>query len=543
MNEIFSRIKVSGRQVATVVAFVVVASVAQMAIPSMLGAMIDKGVGEGRAGLVAGIAVAMVVLSVVACAVNIAAARLAASVTTKFSADLRAELFHKVQTFSAAEIDKFGTASLITRNTTDVTTIQTFATQLLGLGLMAPLMAAVGLALSVAFAGRIAVVIAVAVPVLIVVVTFLIVRASSFSIKLRRKIDDINRLFLETLEGVRVIRAFNRQAHETARFGATNDETARISRSAVAISGLMMPTVVMLFGATSVGAMLVGTALVSNGAMDVGALVAATQYITMILLSIIMIAGVVSLFPDAYACMKRIGEVLGTEPSIKDGTVANVEMLPVSNPSVANGESGIGTGNSGNTGNTPRLRGTVEFRNVTFAYPGADEPVVKGVSFTSRPGETTAIIGRTGSGKSSIVKLIPRLYDTLFGEVLVDGVDVRDYRLADLRAIVGYVPQKNVLFSGDIADNLNFGNEDGAEVDFVLGAGGAVQPVEVKAGAAGRLRSLHQLLKDHPSARDGAVLSSASFGSLPEQRLRFVPIYFAGSFARTACEPSQAAQP
>ena len=135
MNEIFSRIKVSGRQVATVVAFVVVASVAQMAIPSMLGAMIDKGVGEGRAGLVAGIAVAMVVLSVVACAVNIAAARLAASVTTKFSADLRAELFHKVQTFSAAEIDKFGTASLITRNTTDVTTIQTFATQLLGLGL------------------------------------------------------------------------------------------------------------------------------------------------------------------------------------------------------------------------------------------------------------------------------------------------------------------------------------------------------------------------------------------------------------------------
>lgn len=313
--------------------------------------------------------------------------------------------------------------------------------------------------------------------------------------------------------------------------------------SRIKVSGRQVATVVAFVVVASVGAMLVGTALVSNGAMDVGALVAATQYITMILLSIIMIAGVVSLFPDAYACMKRIGEVLGTEPSIKDGTVANVEMLPVSNPSVANGESGIGTGNSGNTGNTPRLRGTVEFRNVTFAYPGADEPVVKGVSFTSRPGETTAIIGRTGSGKSSIVKLIPRLYDTLFGEVLVDGVDVRDYRLADLRAIVGYVPQKNVLFSGDIADNLNFGNEDGAEVDFVLGAGGAVQPVEVKAGAAGRLRSLHQLLKDHPSARDGAVLSSAPLGSLPEQRLRFVPIYFAGSFARTACEPNQAAQP
>jgi ATP-binding cassette subfamily B protein len=439
MNEIFSRIKISGRQVATVVAFTVTAAVAQMAIPSMLGAMIDKGVGDGRAGLVTGIAIAMVALSVAACAVNIAAARLAASVTTKFSADLRGELFHKVQTFSAAEIDRFGTASLITRNTTDVTTIQTFATQLLGLGLMAPLMAAVGLALSVAFAGRIAVVIAVAVPVLVVVVTFLIVRASSFSIKLRRKIDDINRLFLETLEGVRVIRAFNRQRHEIARFGATNDETARISRSAVAVSGLMMPTVIMLFGATSVGAMFVGTALVANGAMDVGALVAATQYITMILLSITMMANVVSLFPDAYACMKRISEVLGTEPSIRD---------PDGEP-------------------PPRTcRGTVEFRNVTFAYPGADEPVVKGVSFASGPGETTAIIGRTGSGKSSIVKLVPRLYDTLFGEVLVDGVDVRDWKLAELRALVGYVPQKNVLFSGDIADNLNFGREDGAETDW-----------------------------------------------------------------------------
>ena len=439
MNEIFSRIKISGRQVATVVAFVVIASVAQMAIPSLLAAMIDKGVGEGRAGLVIGIAIAMVVLSVVACAVNMSAARLAASITTKFSADLRGELFHKVQTFSAAEIDKFGTASLITRNTTDVTTIQNFATQLLGLGLMAPMMAVVGLVLSVAFSGKIAVVIAVAVPVLIVVVTGLIIGASRFSIKLRRKIDDINRLFLETLEGVRVIRAFNRQEHEIARFGATNDETARISRSAVTIAGLMMPTVIMLFGVTSVGAMLVGTALVSNGSLDVGGLVAATQYITMILLAITMMANVVSLFPDAYACMKRIGEVLATEPSIRD---ADKETPPRT------------------------CRGTVEFRNVTFAYPGADEPVVKGVSFTSRPGETTAIIGRTGCGKSSIVKLIPRLYDTLFGEVLVDGVNVRDYKLAELRALVGYVPQKNVLFSGDIADNLNFGKEDGTEADW-----------------------------------------------------------------------------
>ena len=318
MNEIFSRIKLNKRQITAVVVSILVVATAQMAIPSLLSAMIDRGVSGGKAGTVVAIAIAMVVLSVVACAVNVVAARIAASVTTKFSADLRKELFHKVQGFSAAEIDKFGTASLITRNTTDVTTIQTFLSQLLSMGLMAPIMAVVGLALSIAFSGKIAVVIAIAVPVLIVVVTALIIGASRYSIKLRRKIDDINRLFLETLEGVRVIRAFNRQQHEIDRFGETNAETAVISRNAVALSGLMMPTVTMLFGLTSVGATVVGSTLVINGDMDVGALVAATQYITMILLSIILMASVISLFPDAYACMRRIGEVLATEVKIRD---------------------------------------------------------------------------------------------------------------------------------------------------------------------------------------------------------------------------------
>jgi ATP-binding cassette subfamily B protein len=439
MNEIFSRIHLNVRHIAAVAAFLVVAAVTQMCIPSLLSVMIDKGVGGGGAGMVVGIAVAMVALAAVSCGTSVAAARIAAAVTTKFSADLRRELFVRVQGFSAAEIDKFGTASLITRNTTDVTTIQTFLTQLLGLGLLAPVTAVAGLVLSVAFAGKVAVVIAIAVPVLIVAAGAIIFGASRYSIRLRGKIDDINRLFLETLEGVRVIRAFNRQEHEMARFGETNAETAKISRNATALSGLMLPTVNLLFGLASVGAMAVGTALVVHGGMDVGALVAATQYITMILLSIIMMSQVVSLFPDAWACAKRIGEVLATEPSIRDPSKPTPPK----------------------TG-----RGTVEFRNVTFAYPGADEAVLKGISFASGPGETTAIIGRTGCGKSSVVKLVPRLYDTLFGEVLVDGVNVRDYKLEELRGLVGYVPQKNVLFTGDIADNLNFGDEAGAEADW-----------------------------------------------------------------------------
>ena len=439
MAEIFSRIKLNTRQIVATMLFVVIAAIAQMVIPSLLSKMIDDGVSGNKAGLVVGIGIAMIVISVFACALQVVATRLVATITTKFSADLRKELFYKIQSFSAANIDRFGTASLITRNTTDVSMIQNFMSQLLGVGLLAPITAVVGLVLSVAFSGKIAVVIAIAVPVLLIVVTLLIIGTSRYSTKLRRKIDDINQLFLETLEGVRVIRAFNKQENEINRFEATNAETASISQKSISMSGWMFPTVNMIFGITFVGAMVMGTALVVNGDIEVGALVAATQYIAMILLSIIMMSHVISLFPDAYACMKRIGEVLKTEVSIKDSTKE-----------------------------TPRktCRGTVEFRNVTFAYPGADAPVIKGISFVSGPGETTAIIGRTGCGKSSIVKLVPRLYDTLFGEVLVDGVNVRDYKLEELRNLIGYVPQKNVLFSGDIASNLNFGNDNGGEKEW-----------------------------------------------------------------------------
>ncbi len=402
MTEIFSRIKLNTREIVATVVFVVTSVIAQMVIPSMLSKMIDDGVSGKNAKLVITIGISMFVLSVIACALNIVATRLAAAITTKFSADVRKELFYKIQGFSAAEIDKFGTASLITRNTTDVTMIQNFISQLLSLGLLAPIMAVVGVTMSIVFAGKIAVVLAVAVPVLLIVVTIIIVTASRYSIKLRKKIDDINRLFLEALEGVRVIRAFNKQAHEINRFDVTNTATAKISQKSIATSGWMLPSVSLIFGITSIGAMVMGSTLVVKGEMDVGALVAATQYITTILLAIILLSSVVSLFPDTYACMKRIGEVLKTEVSIKDSTK---EMPPKT------------------------CHGTVEFKNVTFAYPGADAPVIKGISFVSRPGETTAIIGRTGCGKSSIVKMIPRLYDTLFGEVLVDGVNVRDYKL------------------------------------------------------------------------------------------------------------------
>ena len=458
MMAVFSRIKLSARQVTAVVLFVIISSILQMLIPLLVSKMIDDGISKDNSQLIIVLAIVMIGLALVACVISIISTTISASITTKFTADLRKEIFHKVQTFSAVEMDKFGSSSLITRNTTDVTQVQTFLSMVFRIGMMAPVMCAVGLVLCVVTAGKVAIVLVVAIPVLILGVTLLTIAASRYSVRLRNKIDDINQLFLETLEGVRVIRAFNRQQHEMDRFHATNEETAEISQKSVTMSKAVMPIVTMIFGLTSIGAMAIGSVLVVRGELEVGTLVSATAYISMILVGIILAAVVIGMFPDTYACLKRIGEILETDASIV-GSEKRVPKKPCS--------------------------GTVEFKDVTFSYPGADEPVIKNISFVSKPGETTAIIGRTGCGKSSIVKLIPRLYDTVYGSILVDGVNVRAYNLEELRDMIGYVPQKNVLFSGDIASNLNFGDEAGDEVDWAKAAriACADEFVEAKDGA------------------------------------------------------------
>lgn len=338
--------------------------------------------------------------------------------------------------FSAAELDKFGTASLVTRSTSDITNVQNFLTMLLRIGILAPMMAVAGLVFSAATGGQVSSVLGVAIPVLLIGCGAIVMLASRYSVMLRQKLDRINRLFLESLEGVRVIRAFNKQKTESNRFDDANSDYAATAMTAGRITSLLMPAINVIFGATTAAVLGLGARYVESGAMEVGSLVANSQYISMVLMSVMMFALVILMFPTTYACARRIAEVLETESSIKDGKF-DASKRP--------------------------LRSTVEFRHVTFAYPGAQEPILKDVSFESHPGEITAIIGGTGRGKSSILKLIPRLYDPLFGEVLIDGVDAREYSVNDLRALIGYVPQKNVLFSGDIASNLNFGDENGDE--------------------------------------------------------------------------------
>ena len=439
MKTILSKVKLKPRQMILLFALVLLSAVGQMLLPSFLAQMISHGVAEGENRVIWMYGAIMAGVTVFSCMISFLSVKIASYISTDFAAQVRNQVFSKVQEFSAAEMDNFGTASLVTRSTSDVTNVQNFLTLLLRIGLLAPMMAVAGLVFSAATGGKVSSVLLVAIPVLLTSLTIIIVLASRYSISLRKKLDQINRLFLETLEGVRVIRAFNRQKAENERFGTANGDYAMTAMAAGRITSLLMPAISVIFGVTTAAVLGMGAYYVQTGAMEVGSLVANSQYISMVLTSVMMLSLVIMMFPTSYACAKRISEVLETESSIQSGNFSAEKK---------------------------KLHGTVEFSHVTFAYPGADEPILKDISFVSGPGEITAIIGGTGRGKSSILKLIPRLYDPMFGEVLIDGVNAKEYRTEDLRAMIGYVPQKNVLFSGDIGENLNFGKENGTEEDW-----------------------------------------------------------------------------
>ena len=439
MKTILKHVKFKSKQLVALFFLILLSAFGQMLLPALLSKMISLGVVTGENRTIWMFAAIMAGVAVFSCLISFGSVKIASGISTSFAAQLRDKVFSTVQSFSTADLDQFGTASLITRSTSDITNVQNFLTLLLRVGLLAPMMAIAGLIFSASTGGKVSFVLLFAIPVLLIVLTIIMIFASRYSIRLRRKLDHINHLFLETLEGVRVIRAFNKQKTECERFENSNEDYAMTAMTAGRITSILMPAISVIFGVTTAAVLGVGSYYVELGAMEVGSLVANSQYISMVLTSVMMLSMVIMMFPTSYACAKRIAEVLNTKSTIVDGSFP-LEKRP--------------------------LRSTVEFRNVTFAYPGADEPVLKDINFISNPGEITAIIGGTGRGKSSIVKLIPRLYDPLFGEILIDGVNIKDYSLKDLRSLIGYVPQKNKLFSGNIAENLNFGNENGNEKDW-----------------------------------------------------------------------------
>ena len=429
-------VRVDWRQVVALLVLTLLGAATEMGLPTLLARMIDDGVAKSSQETIVGIAVVMVVLSLVGCLSSFVSMVLSATISTRLAADLRSQVFRKVQGFSSADMDRFGTASLVTRSTSDVSNVQMFVTMLMMIGVMAPLMLVAGLVLSSATGGRVSVVLLVSVPVLFVLAALIMRVVSRLSKQMRKRLDNLNRVFLETLDGVRPIRAFGREDYEVARFAEANASHADVAIAQGRLMALLMPLIGVIFGLTTTGVLWLGSGFVAEGVMEVGALVANVQYISMILMSIMMVSAVIMMYPNFSACAGRICEVLDSEPAIVDGT------RPLDDRT---------------------SRGRLEFQHVSFQYESAEEPVLRDLTFTCEPGTVTAIIGPTGSGKSSVLRLVPRLFDTTLGNVVVDGINVKRYKLEDLRSLIGYVPQKNVLFSGDVASNLNWGDEQGDE--------------------------------------------------------------------------------
>lgn len=436
--------------------FITIQSVCEILLPTFLAVMINDGIAQNNVTVIYSVAFIMFGITIVSVASAIIASYFSSKTTTKIGANLRQSIFFKATDFSLEELDKFGTSSLITRTTNDVTQVQMFLTMLLRIGLLTPLMAISGIVMAIVTGGSLSLIFLFSIPLLAVVISFLLRKAMGSFKSMQKKIDAINLVFRENLTGVRVIRAFRRTDYEAERFKEVNYDYSKTSIFTQRLMGFLMPCVSVIMNITTVSVMYFGGQMVFGGSMDVGKLVAYCQYIMQILMSIIMVSMIFVMYPRASASADRINQVLKTEISVKkigEGGTNELSYNEDINDTVSHRAENASDG-------------LLVFKNVSFSYPDADEPVLHNLSFEARPNETTAIIGSTGSGKSTVANLIPRFYDVTEGEILIDGKNIKSYELEDLRKMIGYVPQKGVLFTGSIRDNLTLGKIDATDEEL-----------------------------------------------------------------------------
>lgn len=369
---------------------------------------------------------------------------LATRVATSFARDIRRKVFEKVESFSIAEFNSLSTASLITRSTNDIQQIQMVTLMILRMVLMASFMAIGALQNAIQNAPELSWIIAMAVGALFVIIVVLFTTALPKFKILQKMVDMLNLVTRENLTGLRVIRAFNKEKTEEKKFDEANTDLMRLNLFVNRLMIILQPFMMLLMNIALVAIVWFGAQLVSDNSIEIGNMMAFMQYATQVIMSFLMISIIFIMIPRASVSAKRVNEVLNTTATIRDPK----------NPTkpARNGH------------------GRIEFRDVTFTYPDADSPVLSGINFTAEPGQTTAFIGSTGSGKTTLIGLIPRFYDVTAGQVLIDNVDVRDMRLRDLSGQIGYVPQKGVLFSGTVKSNVAYGNKRAStkEIDTAI---------------------------------------------------------------------------
>ncbi len=422
--------------IALVFVLVFAQSMANLYLPTLMADIVDTGIVKGDTGYILRVGGVMLLVTIVGTICAVIASYFSAKTAVGFGRIVRGKIFTHGENFSLHEFDKVGTASLITRTTNDTTQVQQVLVIILNMMISAPLMAIGGIVLAVSQDATLSWVLVGAIPILVIAILVIMTRAIPLFQIMQKKIDKLNLILDEGLAGVRVIRAFDRIDHETRRFDEANLDLTDTAISVNRIVAFLMPIMMLVLNISTVAILWFGAIRINSGDMQVGALIAFLQYAMQILFAFLMLSMMFIMLPRAAASADRINEVLAMEPEIND---------PAESKSVST------------------KRGYVEFQNVTFSYPGAEEPALCDISFRASPGQVTAIIGGTGSGKSTLISLIPRFYDVDSGHVLVDGVDTREMTQERLRAKIGFVPQKAILFSGTIADNIRYGKEDAAE--------------------------------------------------------------------------------
>lgn len=454
MTKLISFLKPFKISVAFVLLLVFAQTFSELYLPTLMADIVDTGIVNGNIPYIINTGGFMLLIAAAGTLCSIGASFLASKTAAGLGRLLRSKVFSRVEDFSLQEFNQMGTATLITRTTNDINQIQTVTFMILRMMVSAPIMCLGGIFMAVSMDRPLSLLLLIAVPLIVLLVTFIMRHAIPLFKLMQIKLDRLNLVLRENLTGIRVIRAFNRISRERERFTAANrdltDNAIRVNK----LMAAMMPGMMLVMNFTIIAIIWFGSIRIDGGGMQVGSLMAFIQYATMILLSLVMMSMMFIMLPRAAASAVRINEILDIIPGIKD---PDRVKQPDSD------------------------KGCLEFKDVSFSFPGAEQPALSNISFTARPGETTAIIGGTGSGKTTLINLIPRFYDVSQGAVLIDGVDVREMSQESLRSKIGLVPQTAVLFSGSITENIRVGQED-ASPDEVYAAAQTAQALEFITG-------------------------------------------------------------
>lgn len=427
------------RPIALLVVLQLVSTLAALYLPTLNADIIDDGVVKGDTGYILRVGGVMIGVTLIQALCSIGAVYYGAHTAMAFGRDLRAAVFDRVQSFSAREVGQFGAPSLITRTTNDVQQVQMLALMSFTLMVAAPIMCVGGIIMALNQDVPLSGLLLAVIPLLGIVVLLLVRSLRPKFRSMQTRIDTVNRILREQITGIRVIRAFVKDGHEQTRFAGANGDLTNVALQVGRLMSFMFPAVMLVVNVSSVAVLWFGAHRIDSGAMQIGALTAFLSYLMQILMSVMMATFMFMMVPRAEVCAERIDEVLGTSSSVVPPATPITEVL---------------------------RRGNLELRDVDFRYPGAEASVLRGIDITARPGETTAVIGSTGSGKSTLLGLVPRLFDATSGQVLLDGVDVRELAPEAIAESVGLVPQKPYLFSGTVASNLRYGRPDATDEEL-----------------------------------------------------------------------------